>query len=610
MKTGSIKKMIVITISVFIFISNLVMAQTMKHKLENVVVTAGKTPVSFSDLTRTVQVISAKEIKAIPANSVPELLKFAASVDVRQRGVEGVQADVSIRGGGYEQTLILIDGVKVNDAQTGHHNMNIPVSMENIERIEILKGQGSRLYGPNAFSGVINIITKKSQKKNAKLHITTAQNATYGAEVNLSLPVGKYSQTISAGKKRSNGYMHNTGYEILNLSYNSTLTLDKSVFRVFAGYTDKEFGANSFYTTAFPNQWEAIKTTFANVSGEFAFDKVFVTTKGYWRKNEDEFLLKYDNPSFYRNLHETNTYGFELQATIESRLGSTSIGGEVSKDEIESNSLKNHDRSKTGFFAEHKFTIAERLNIIVGGFAYDYAEIGWKFWPGIDASYKINNNMKVFGSIGKAFRIPTFTDLYYVSPANMGNPDLKHEETVNYEIGFNYNSGLINTGVSFFRKEGKNIIDWVRELETEPWQVRNIADINTNGIELNFEIIPTNKIKNCLINRASLSYTYLDSERESSNVTSKYVLGNLKHQVIFNLSNKLVAGINQNWAMRYEERVNSYNHLLLDTKLSKSFEKFDLFLSVNNIFDADHSDVGGVPLPGRWFSGGFNINLF
>lgn len=610
MKTGSIKKMIVIAISVFVFISNFVLAQTIEHKLEDIFVTAGKTPVSFSDLTRSVQVLSAKEIKAIPANSVPELLKFAASVDVQQRGIAGVQADVSIRGGGYEQTLILIDGIKVNDAQTGHHNMNIPVSIENIERIEILKGQGSRLFGPNAFSGVVNIITKKSQKKNAKVNLSVAQNATYGAEVNVSLPVGKYSQTISAGKKRSNGHIHNTGYDILNLSYNSTLTFNKSVFRVFVGYTDKEFGANSFYTTAFPDQWEAIQTTFANMSAKFSFDQVFVTAKGYWRKNEDEFLLKFYDPSFYRNLHETNTYGFELQATVDSKLGSTSLGGEISKDEIESNSLNNHERSKTGFFVEHKFKLTDRLNILLGGFAYDYAEIGWKFWPGIDASYKLSEGFKVFGSVGKAFRIPTFTDLYYVSPANMGNPDLKHEETVNYELGFNYGSDLINTGIALFRKEGKNIIDWVRELDSDPWQAQNIADINTNGIELKFEIFPANKIQNCLIKRMALSYTYIDAEKEVSNITSRYALGNLEHQVIFNLTNEIFSGAVQSWAVRYEERVNGYNHLLVDTKISKTFSKFDIYLSINNLFDEDYRDIGGVPLPGRWFSGGLNINLF
>lgn len=610
MKTNSIKKLIVITISVFILISNIVIAQQLNHKLADVVVTAGKTPITFSDLTRSVQVLTAADIQAIPANSVPELLKFATSVDVKQRGVEGVQADVSIRGGGYEQTLILIDGIKVNDSQTGHHNMNIPVSMENIERIEILKGQGSRIYGPNAFSGVINIITKKGQTDNLTVNLTTAQNATYGAEATGTLSSGKFSQTLSVGKKRSNGYKHNTGYDILDLSYRSAYTLSNGVIRAFVGHTDKEFGANSFYTTAFPNQWEAIKTTFANLSTEFSINKVFLSAKGYWRKNEDEFLLKYDNPAFYKNVHETNTYGFEVQGTLESDYGSTSIGGEYSKDEIESSSLKNHDRSKMGFFAEHKMNISKKLNIVVGGFAYDYAEIGWKFWPGIDAAYNFNNKIKAFASFGKAFRIPTFTDLYYVSPANMGNPDLKHEETTNFELGFNYNSEFIKTGVAFFRKEGKNIIDWVRNLESDPWQVQNIADVNTNGFEVNFEIIPATKIKNCIIKRAGLSYTYLDADKETSNSTSKYVLGHLQHQVIFNLTNKLVAGINQNWAMRYEERVNGYNHLLVDTKLKKEFEQFSVYLSVSNIFDADHFDVGGVALPGRWFSGGIKINLF
>ena len=610
MKIKSVKDLIVVVISILILSSNIIFAQVLEHKLKNVVVTAGKTPVSFSDLARSVQVITAKEIKDIPANSVPELLKFVSSVDVKQRGVEGVQADVSVRGGGYEQTLILIDGVKVNDSQTGHHNMNIPVAMENIERIEILKGQGSRIYGPNAFSGVINIITKKSAGKKLSVNLTTAQNGTYGGAVTGSYSFEKFSQTISAEKKRSNGYKHNTGYNILNLSYMSRLSLKNGFLKAFVGYTDKDFGANSFYTTRFPDQWESIQTTFANLTAEFSFDKLTVSAKGYWRKNEDEFLLKYNNPAFYRNTHETNTYGFEFQGSLKSELGVTTIGGELSKDKIESSNLGDHDRSKTGFFAEHSFKIGKKLNVIIGGFAYDYAEVGWKFWPGVDASFKITENLKAYGSFGKAFRIPTFTDLYYKSPANMGNPELEHEETTNYELGLNYNTDFINSGVAYFRKEGSNIIDWVKEANGNIWKAQNIAKTNTDGIELNFEVLPVNKIKNSIVKRIGLSYTYLDVEQEKTSETSKYILGNLKHQVIMNLTHKLFAGITQNWAMRYEERVNNYNHLLVDTKIAKRFENFDLHISVNNLFDADHYDVGGVPLPGRWFSGGIKFNLF
>ena len=119
-------------LSIFLFINNELNAQVIQHQLQDVIVTASRAPISFSDLTRSVIVIDSSDIKETPVNSIQDLLQYTSGVDIKQRGVDGVQADASIRGGTFEETLILIDGVKMSDPQTAHHNLNLPISLDNV----------------------------------------------------------------------------------------------------------------------------------------------------------------------------------------------------------------------------------------------------------------------------------------------------------------------------------------------------------------------------------------------------------------------------------------------------------------------------------------------
>ena len=133
----------------------------MQYDLDEIEVTAQRSPALFSQVAQIISVIEKEEIEATSSQSIQDLLEYVAGVDVRQRGAEGVQADISIRGGTFDQTLILLNGINITDPQTGHHNLNLPVSIAQVERIEILEGPAARIYGPNAFSGTINIVTKK-----------------------------------------------------------------------------------------------------------------------------------------------------------------------------------------------------------------------------------------------------------------------------------------------------------------------------------------------------------------------------------------------------------------------------------------------------------------
>jgi len=579
------------------------------HQLDEVVVTSSRTPVAFSDLTRSVVVIYPEDIKEIPVNSVQDLLQYVSGVDIKQRGVEGVQADVNIRGGSFEQTLILIDGIKISDPQTAHHNLNLPVAIDNVERIEILKGQGSSIYGANAFSGVINVITKKGRENVLSLQLTGGQNGYYQGIINGSFLLGEFGNQIAFSKSASDGYRYNTDFDIINFSYSSSFDFNDGSANLFAGYNDKKFGANGFYSERFPNQWEHTTTKFVNFSLNTTGGNISFIPKIYWRRNDDEYLLDFKNPSFYKNIHQTNIYGAEIQSSLTTDFGITSIGGEYTSNVIKSSNLGDHQRENYGVFAEQNINMLDDFDFIVSAFVYRYPEIGWKLWPGFDVSYKIKSNLRLFGSVGKSFRMPSYTELYYSDPVTIGNPNLKHEESVNYEIGINFTQTFYNVDASVFRREGSNLIDWVRTYSDQAWNVMNIADVNTNGFEIGFSINPQQLFNKIPLHKFGVGYTYLNQDKSTAQLQSRYVLDYLKHQLIINISNPLFFNIEQSWFLRYEDRVNVESNFLVDTQLAYKINSFDIFIKATNLFNKSYKDITGLPLPGRWITAGLKFSL-
>ena len=603
-------KLLVVVSVTFLILNIKSNAQVIHHQLQDVVVTASRTPISFSDLTRSVIVIDSSEIKETPVNSIQDLLQYAIGVDIKQRGIDGTQADASIRGGTFEETLILIDGVKMSDPQTAHHNLNLPISLDNVERIEILKGQGSKIFGPNAFSGVINIITKKSHSRSLSVEALGGQNSYYNTSLSASVPIWKISNNFSITKYKSDGYRYNTNFDMNNISFGSSLNAKDVNVNLLLGYNDKKFGASGFYTSTFKNEWEHTTTKIANLSSDITINNFTISPKLNYRRNDDRYLLDYTNPSFYENIHHTDVYGFELQSSLKTNLGVTSIGGEFNHDKITSTNLGNHQRDKKGFFAEQKFSPIEKLNIILGGFAYDYSSIGWKFWPGIDASYNLISDIRLFGSVGKAFRIPSYTELYYNDPVTKGDPNLLYEETTNFEMGLNLTQNFFNVELSLFRKQGKNIIDWFKLNKNDSkWTVRNIAKVNTNGFEINFYTNPQIIFKKLPFNKVGIGYTYLDSDRKTSEFISRYALDYLRHQLVVTISNNFFWGIKQSWAFRYENRVNFEDHFLADANFYRQINMFTIILKATNLFNKTYHDIDTAPLPGRWIIGGIKLNI-
>ncbi len=584
-------------------------AQEKEYKLNEIVVTAERIPVLFSDLARTVTVLDSTDIQSLPADNIQDLLKYVNALDLKTRGTEGVQADAGIRGGTFEETLIMIDGVKISDPQTGHHNLNLPLIPDNIERIEILKGQGSRVFGPNAFGGAVNIITRKEKGSSLQLSLLAGEHNLYNLAFTSSYPVGIFGNNFSFSKKKSDGYRHNTNFDITTFSLSQNVSLTEHTVNIFFGYIDKKFGANNYYSDLFPNQWEHTTTKMLNVAAGFGKDKFIVSPKIFWRRNDDNYILDYSRPDFYHNIHKTYSYGGELQSSIKTNFGTTTLGGEINKEEINSRNLGSHSRLKSGIFGEQFFEPIDFLSVSLGFFAYNYSNTGWKFWPGFDAAYKISKDTKIFVSYGKAFRIPTYTDLYYVGPANLGNPNLTYETTTNYETGFNISRTFFESNISIFYKDGKNIIDWARASASEPWRVENVTNVKTIGSEFSLTLFPQELLYLLPFTKLKINYTYLSVERSTGVYESKYLLDNLRHQLILNVDNKLPFGLKQNWSFILRSRVNFESQFTVDTQISTHLKDFALFLRATNLFNKLHKDFPRVVLPGRWITAGIKYSL-
>ncbi|MDP5139184.1 MAG: TonB-dependent receptor plug domain-containing protein, partial [Spirosomaceae bacterium] len=224
--------------------------------LNQVTVTANITKSDLIQTARNVSVISARQIEQSPVKTLDGILQYALGVDVRSRSPFGVQADVSIRGGNFEQTLVLIDGVKMNDPQTGHHSFNLPIPISQIAKIEVLQGGASRVFGPAAFSGVINIITKKAEETALNISLGLGERNLHllGGAVNLKKD--KLTSLVSAERISSNGYAYNTAFDRVQAFTKNTIELEKAEISLQAGFMTNKFGASNFYSPKFLDQYE------------------------------------------------------------------------------------------------------------------------------------------------------------------------------------------------------------------------------------------------------------------------------------------------------------------------------------------------------------------
>ena len=627
-----------------------VSAQTENHakeklyELGEVEVTGTRVPMTVSQAARMVTVLDRDDIAAVPAQSVNDLLKYAVGIDVRQRGDMGVQTDISIRGGTFDQITILLNGINICDPQTGHNAADFPVDISEIERIEVLEGPAGRVYGTSSLVGAINIVTRPDLQSGMELRAEGGSYGFFDGGGHINLTKGAFSNQFSGGFSRSDGFSRNAAgrlnsdFKQAKAFYQGGYAHEKAEVRWHAGFTQKDYGANTFYSAKYDDQFEHTRKYYTAVQAETKGDVYRFKPSVYWNRSEDRFELVRNRPETVPfNYHRTDVYGLNLNNTLETALGKTAFGAEFRNEGVVSTTLGEPlhfpepapgggeytaglNRTNLSFHLEH--------NIVLRGFTLSAGviavkntgnEMNFRFYPGVDASWQFARDWKLYASFNTSLRMPTFTELYYSVNGYKADRYLKPEEMKAYEIGVKYLTPGIRGTVSLFHYRGTNLIDWIKDLSEgadAPWQSVNHAKVNTTGVETSLDVSFDEMLhRTFFIRNLTVSYAYIDQDKKSEpDVQSRYALEYLRHKAVAQANLRVWRNLNLNVSYRWQDRMGNYEqngemvayepYSLLDARLSWDTSSYRVYAEANNLLNRTYYDYGNIPQPGIWVRAG------
>ncbi|MDR0368798.1 MAG: TonB-dependent receptor [Bacteroidales bacterium] len=608
--------------------------------LDEVVIGESRTSV-FIAPQQIAAVISRDEIERAGVETLQDLLLYIQGVDLRTRGNNGIQADVSLRGCTFDQSIVLINGINLTDPQTGHFSLHIPIIVEAIERIEVLEGPGTMAYNTLAFGGCINIITRTSEKNIFDLSLQTGMYGYIRAAALTHLHYKKWYLTIGGDINRSEGFTDNTDYQqgnaFVRLLYKNRKT---GTFDVQCGYQEKQFGANSFYSAKYKEQYEHIRTRFVGVDHTLTRKAWRVNTNLYLRQHFDRFeLFRYESPSWYggHNYHKTVLGGINLQAARNYNRGNTAIGLDYRQENIwstnlgeplenpisiagESDSLfylKAGTRKHAEFQLQQNFLWKNAKTSL--GFRGSYCEnYGFNWNLATNTVWYFRKNIELNYFVENVYRLPTFTDLYYTSATQTGNPDLQPEKAIVASAGISWNPQQWKLGLNIFYRYGFQIIDWVRLSLEENWFCQNLTHIQATGTDISVTFFPKNKY----LSQIGIQYNYLYVSKNSRDYLSLYATDYLRNQIKLNIHHTVYWKIYADWQFNFQDRAGTYldflsnteqrykPYLLCNLKISLLLEKTRVFVEATNLFNRKYFDLGNIPQPGIWIKGGVVVNVF
>jgi iron complex outermembrane receptor protein len=613
--------------------------------LREVEISADASPDVFAQTGRAVMQIRKTEIEHAASQSLVDLLDYFPNVDLRQRGPYGTQADISIRGSSFDQTLVLLNGININDPQTGHYTLNLPIDIESIEKIEILEGPAARIFGNNALGGAVNFITGTQANNCLKTSLAGGRHGFFKASLTGNIHTGNFSSHVAASGMKSDGYMPNTDFKHLNIFTqnkwnNGLLPLDLQL-----GYTQKELGANGFYGPKYPNQYESLHSFFAALKGE-TDGRVRFSPSVYWRRNYDHYVLIRKQPEVYQNFHYTDVYGADMNVSLASHIGKTSLGFLFRSERIYSNNLgedmenpkkvprqddqwytKTDHRTNVSIFAEQNLYIG-RWSASAGILMNNNSHTARKMniFPGMDVACMFGRIFKAYVSANRAMRLPTFTDLYYHGAMNLGNPNLKPEYCTEYETGIKSADNWWNTCLNYFYRRTSDAIDWIWLENEQKWHTENLTQLNTQGISASGRFNFRKLVRpDFWVHSLTSSYTFMYADKSAYRHISFYALDYLKHKFTLGLEHTVRGKIGAHWQICRQDRNGTYlaydaetgtetetpykAFWKIDLRIYRQSERWYVFAEVSNLSGRQYQDTGNITLPGRWIRAGLSLTL-
>jgi len=562
---------------------------------ERIVVTGTAAPATAGAVGRTLAVITADDLRRLPVASVADALRLLPGVWVRQRGPFGSQSDISIRGASFGQTLMLVDGVRVNDPQTGHHNGDLPVALEDIARIELLAGAGSSLHGADAVGGVINIITKREAASPTARAAAGEHGLVQSGAAWRPATLGVVSG-LSASVDRSNGFA--PARDFLHQQVRTDFRFGSTTVAV--AHLDKEFGAAGFYGPAPSREWTT--QTLVSARNQHAITPAWTLTSDAWyRTHGDEFLYDTRVIGARPNEHRTHVVGGGVRAsgrlTPSMRLTS---GLEATADWLRSSNLGDREEGRVSGFAELEARLG-RLLLYPSARIDSYTTFGSAFSPSLAMALPVRPRVKWRASVGRAFRVPTFTERFYTDPNHRANDALAPESGWTADTGIDtYLGGTwVATATGFVRRE-RDVIDWVRPDPSVRWRTENIRDVRSHG----FETFVRGQQGPVSLG-AQYTYTRVETDRLAG--LSKYVDDYAPHGIGADVGLQLPWALSTGVRLEHRRPYGRAAWTTVDLRVARPIRRFTVFVEVANLGDVRYEEIRGVEMPGRWARAGFSV---
>ena len=606
--------------------------------LDDVEITGSRAPLALGQAARMVTVLSREEIQAAPVQSINDLLKMVAGVDVRQRGPMGAQTDIGIRGSTQEQITILLNGINICDPQTAHNAFDLPCDLSDIIRIEVLEGPASRVYGTSSLVGAINIVTNDGKGKRSEVRVEGGSFGYLSSAGRLTVS----NHALSANFSRSDGYQRskagalNSDYSGVKAFYQGAYAKEQIRLNWHAGVSTKGWGSNTFYSAKYDEQYEHTTKLFTALQGETE-GVVHFRPAIYWNRSYDRFeLIRGDESKVPFNHHRTDVFGINLNSYFDWQWGRTALGAEFRNEDIVSGNLgeplsnpygeyKNGlNRSNLSFHAEHNILL-KRFTLSAGFIAVKntWNEMPFTLYPGIDASLRLGDHWKLYASYNASLRMPSFTELYYSVGGHKADKYLKAEEMQAVEGGVKYSSRWLTVQTSIFHHHARNMIDWVMDTrDADPvWQSVNHTKINTLGEEITLTSNLSTLNSHLSTFNFQLSYCHLhQSKDEQPFLQSQYSLEYLRHKVTAQLQMHLWEAFDLTLNYRWQDRMGSYTtvdgevrayhpYSVGDARLAWNNDPYSIYVEGNNLTAHHYVDYGNVEQPGCWVTAGIKLTL-
>jgi iron complex outermembrane receptor protein len=567
-----------------------------------VVVVGVPEPVTLGESPRSSVVLDTQQ-HPLAFETPEDYLRTDPSTFIEQRGAGGAQADISIRGSSFEQTLVLLNGLRINDPESGHLNLDIPVPLEAMSNIEVLHGAGSTLYGSDALGGVVDLITAKPTSTSLRLRTGTGSFGENEEAVLGGLARPRWSESLTGSRNFSSGFLPDRDYRSESASSETRLHTGLGESDLLLAGSDRAYGADGFYGPF--NAWERTKGWFA--SGRQQFRDGTEAAFGY-RRHADNFVLLRNDPAFYANNHIDQSW----EAAVRHRqpiakVANLFYGLEADGDSIASNNLGRHARNQEAGYVDVDLHAARRWSLS-GGLRGEFLSGGGgrRVWsPDLAGSLWLSQAVKLRASAGYGFRLPTYTDLYYSDPANIGNSHLKPESAWSGDGGADwYATAKLTASATVFYSRQHDAIDYVRADPSQPWQAANLVGLRFTGVEGSLAWQPT-RWQTVRLGWTGMSGAQKALHGLQSEYVFNYPVNNASFEWLGTVKNQYLLRTQVQIAQRYQREA----YPVWNLEAAREHGWLQPYLRIANLSNTGYEEIEGVPMPGRSFVGGLQFVL-